>query len=138
MCSSDLTRTTSWGKFLAIPGLWALMGYGYWVFANRADDSFVGCGGLSWFDRGVPQLEGYPEAGWSIAPAWWGQGAASEIMAAALGWADEALGAAEVRCIINPGHGASERVADKLGFRLMGEAVLEGDPLNVYARLRGG
>lgn len=132
------TRTESWGKFLSIPGLWVLMGYGYWVFTDRRDDSYVGCGGLSWFDRGVPQLVGYPEAGWAIAPDWWGQGAASEVMAAALAWADDALGAADVRCIINPGHGASERVAAKLGFRLIGEAIMEPDPVNVYARLRGG
>jgi RimJ/RimL family protein N-acetyltransferase len=132
------TRTESWGKFLSIPGLWALMGYGYWVFADRETDAYVGTGGLSWFDRGVAQLEGYPEAGWAIAPDYWGQGAASEIMEAALGWADDVLGAPEVRCIINPGHGASERVAAKLGFRVIGEAEMEPDPVNVYARSRRG
>lgn len=131
------TRTESWGKFLTIPGTWALMGYGFWVFADRRDDSFIGSGGLFWADRAVPQLEGFPEAGWSITPEWWGQGAASEIMAAVMGWADDELGAEEVRCIINPGHGASERVAAKLGFQLIGEAVLEFDPVTVYARMRG-
>lgn len=130
------SRTESWGKFLAMPGLWALMGYGYWVFADRHSDAFVGGGGLSWFDRGVPALEGYPEAGWAIAPAWWGKGAASEIMAAALGWADDVLKAGEVRCIINPGHAASERVAAKLGFARIGHHVMEPDPVNVYARVR--
>lgn len=130
------TRTESWGKFLAMPGLWTLMGYGYWVFADRRDDRFVGCGGLSWFDRGVPELEGFPEAGWAIAPDWWGKGAASEIMAAVMGWADGELGAAEVRCIINPGHAASERVAAKLGFTRIGHHVMEPDPVNVYARRR--
>ena len=136
------TRTESWGKFLAIPGLWALMGYGYWVFAERESDAFLGCGGLSWFDRGVPQLEGFPEAGWAIAPDHWGQGVASEVMAAACGWADDSLSAREIRCIINPGHGASERVAAKLGFMPIGQADMSPDAtpdiVNVYARERRG
>jgi RimJ/RimL family protein N-acetyltransferase len=130
------TRTESWGKFLSMPGMWALMGYGCWVFADRRDNSFIGSGGLFWADRGVPQLEGFPEAGWSISPEWWGKGAASEVMAAVMGWADDVLGAPEVRCIINPGHSASERVAAKLGFVHIGEAELDPDLVNVYMRAR--
>lgn len=131
-------RTTSWGKYLAMPGLWHFMGYGYWVFADRTDDAYIGGGGLSWFDRGVPQLEGYPEAGWAIGPQWWGKGAASEIIGAALAWADSAL-AREIRCIINPGNEASERVAAKLGFHRIGEHLMgPDDPVDVYARPVGG
>lgn len=127
-------RTTSWAKYLAMNGLWPLMGYGYWVFADRRDDSLIGCGGLSWFDRGIDLLEGYPEAGWAIAPDWWGKGAASEIMAAALDWADRSTRASEVRCIIDPGHGASERVAAKLGFAAIGTSDRLGGPVTVLAR----
>ena len=131
-------RTTSWGKYLAMPGLWHFMGYGYWVFTERDNDAYVGCGGLSWFDRGIDQLVGYPEAGWAISPDWWGKGAASEMMAGALAWADEVLDAVQVRCIINPGNGASEAVAAKLGFGLIGSSDALGDPVNVYARHKGG
>lgn len=130
-------RSESWLKFLSMSGMWAAMGYGQWVFAERDSDRFIGSGGLFWLDRGVEQLRGFPEAGWSIAPDWWGQGVASEVMAAALAWADRTLSDAEVRCIINPGHIASERVAAKLGFVVIGQAVLEPDPVNVYARPRG-
>ena len=80
-------RTTSWGKFLAMPGLWALMGYGYWIFAERDSDRPMGGGGFSNFERGIAGLEGFAEAGWAIEPDWWGKGAVSEIMAAALIWA---------------------------------------------------
>ncbi len=126
-------RTTSWGKFTAMVGMWSLMGYGHWVFTERRSDRFIGSGGMFWMDRGVPQLEGYPEAGWSVTPDWWGSGAASELMTAALIWADATLGT-EIRCIINPGHEASERVAAKLGFGLIGHHVMEPDPVNVFAR----
>src|SRR3546814_6304951 len=28
----------SWGKFLSSAGLWPVMGFGYWVFADKAED----------------------------------------------------------------------------------------------------
>ena len=43
-------------------------------------------------------------------------------MAAILAWADTELKAPEVRCIIDLGNAASERVAAKIGFVKIGEA----------------
>ncbi|MEQ1726054.1 MAG: GNAT family N-acetyltransferase [Sphingopyxis sp.] len=130
-------RYESWMRFIGLPGMWPLMGYGYWIFADRTSDHFVGTGGLSWFERGLGMLEGAPEAGWAFVADAWGRGYASEAMGAALNWADSVLGAAEVRCIINPGHAASERVAVKLGFAHVGSEMLHDEPINVYARARG-
>jgi len=59
-------------------------------------------------------------------------------MSAALAWADTNLDAAEVRCIIEPGHGASERVAAKLGFGLIGQSDVLPEVVNLYARPRAG
>ncbi len=129
-------RDESWRRFIGVPGLWALLGYGYWVFAERESDALIGIGGLAFFERGLKALEGLPEAGWAIAPDWWGKGIATEAMAAALDWSDSVLAAAEVRCIINPGHSASEKVAAKLGFALIDRAEMHPDPVNVYARHR--
>jgi len=128
----------SWGKFLSAAGLWPVMGYGYWVFADKVTDKLIGMGGLSYFGRGIPELEGQPEAGWAFDADHWGGGLATEAMRAALAWADANLDASEVRCIIEPGNGASERVAAKLGFALIGESDVLADVVNVYARLRGG
>lgn len=127
----------SWSKFLAAAGLWPVMGFGYWVFADKATDRLIGMGGLSYFARGVPLLEGVPEAGWALDADHWGQGLATEAMGAALAWADAHLAAPEIRCIINPGHGASETVAAKLGFVQIGQHQMQPDPVNVYARKRG-
>ena len=77
-------------------------------------------------------------AGWAIVPDWWGKGAATEIVGAVLDWADTVLDAPEVRCIINPGNGASERVAAKLGFDRIACEMLADHPVNVYARVRKG
>jgi RimJ/RimL family protein N-acetyltransferase len=59
-------------------------------------------------------------------------------MSAALGWADATLDASEVRCIIDPGNAASERVAEKLGFRRIGDSDALGHVVGIYARPRGG
>lgn len=109
------SRQESWTKFTQAAGLWPLLGYGYWAFLDRANGRFLGNGGLAAFERGIPELEGYPEAGWAFVPAAWGQGLATEAMLAVLRWADATLGA-EIRCIIDPGNVASHRVAAKLGF----------------------
>lgn len=124
----------SWSKFLAAAGLWPVMGFGYWVFADKVSDQLIGMGGLSYFARGVPQLEGVPEAGWAFAADHWGQGLATEAMTAVLAWADQHLAAADIRCIINPGHSASENVARKLGFAVIGRHDLQPDPVNVWGR----
>jgi Acetyltransferases, including N-acetylases of ribosomal proteins len=132
------TPDVSWGKFLAAAGLWPVMGFGYWVFADRATDRLIGMGGLSYFCRGMAELEGVPEAGWAFDADHWGAGYATEAMTAALGWADTCLGAGEVRSIIDKGHVASERVAAKLGFRPIGESDALGGTVAVYSRPRGG
>ena len=36
------TADVSWGKFLSSAGLWPVMGFGYWVFADRKSDALVG------------------------------------------------------------------------------------------------
>ncbi|WP_332816798.1 GNAT family N-acetyltransferase [Sphingopyxis sp.] len=128
----------SWGKFLSSAGLWPVMGFGYWVFADGASDALIGQGGLSYFCRGMPELEGVPEAGWAFDADHWGSGLATEAMGAVLGWADENLNAAEVRCIIDLGNAASERVSTKLGFRRIGDSDALGHVVAVYSRPRGG
>jgi RimJ/RimL family protein N-acetyltransferase len=107
------------------------------VFADRATDRLIGMGGLSYFCRGIAELEGVPEAGWAFDADHWGAGYATEAMTAALGWADANLGA-EVRCIIDPGNRASERVSAKLGFRRIGESDALGEVVAIYSRPRGG
>lgn len=131
------TPDVSWGKFLSAAGLWPVMGFGYWVFADKVSDRLIGMGGLSYFGRGIAELEGVPEAGWAFDADHWGGGLATEAMRAVLAWADEHL-AAEVRCIIEPGHGASERVAAKLGFALLGESDALAEVVAIYSRPRGG
>lgn len=128
----------SWGKLLSAAGLWPVMGFGYWVFADKATDALVGMGGLAYFCRGIADLEDFPEAGWAFGADHWGAGLATEAMRAILAWADANLDAAEIRCIIDPGHSGSERVATKLGFSRIGASDALGPVVAVYSRRRGG
>jgi RimJ/RimL family protein N-acetyltransferase len=127
------SRNISWGKFLQGAGLWSIVGYGYWTFLDRATGAYAGNGGLAQFERGIPELEGYPEAGWAFAPEAWGKGYATEAMTAILGWADrQKLG--EIRCIIDPGNAASHNVAAKLGFEKFAESHDVIGELFIYRR----
>lgn len=127
------TRNISWGKMLQGIGLWSLFGYGYWSFVERESGNFVGNGGLAQFERGIPELEGYPEAGWAFAPDAWGKGYATEAMGAILEWAD-ATTLGETRCIIDPGNAASHNVAAKLGFGKFAESHDVIGDLFIYRR----
>lgn len=128
-------RNISWGKMLQGIGLWPLFGYGYWSFIERESHKFVGNGGFAQFERGIPELAGYPEAGWAFAPDAWGKGYATEAMGAILAWADGVAKLAETRCIIDTGNDASHKVATKLEFKKFAESRdIMGD-LSIYRRL---
>jgi len=127
-------RNLSWGKMLQGIGLWSLFGYGYWSFVERASGKFVGNGGLAQFERGIPELEGYPEAGWAFAADAWGKGYATEAMTAILEWADAKARLGEIRCIIDPGNIASHNVAAKLGFTKFAESHDVIGDLFIYSR----
>ena len=114
-------RNTSWSKYIAAAGLWPVCGFGYWSFICRETRAFIGNGGLSRFERGIPELDGVPEVGWAIVPSGWGKGYATEAVGAALHWSDNVLKAPETRCIIDPANDASFRVAAKLGFVRLAE-----------------
>lgn len=76
------------------------------------------------------------EIGWNTYRAFWGQGFASEAAAAALDHALEARREPKVRALIDPGNGASLRVAQRLGLTYETETELFGKPIGSYARQR--
>lgn len=129
-------RATSWIKFLQAAGMWPVLGFGYWTFADRQTGRWLGTGGLARMERGISQLEGFPEAGWAFSSDSWGRGFATEAIAAILTWSDSELKAPEVRCIIDPGNAPSIRVAEKTGFTRIDETEDEQGSLLIFARRR--
>jgi RimJ/RimL family protein N-acetyltransferase len=129
-------RQAVWFRVLRYAGMWSLLGYGMWAMEEKASGRLIGDAGFLSAARGVPELEGAPEAGWVLAPDAWGKGYAREAMAAALGWADAHLEAAAVRCIIEPGNANSVRVAEQLGFVAIADTRIGEEPIRVFERLR--
>lgn len=125
-----------WFRLLRYAGMWPMLGYGMWVIEERDSGAFLGEAGLLSAERGLPELEGVPEAGWVLAPDAWGRGIATEAMHAVLDWADARLDAPSLRCIIDPDNLASIKVAEKLGFRPLIDTALGGKPTRVFDRAR--
>ena len=82
---------------------------------DRIDGAFLGVSGLAHYERGISDLDGFPEAGWAFAAQSWGRGIASEAIGAVVGWADE-NDIRETRCLIDDGNLASVRVATLNGY----------------------
>ena len=131
-------RSDSWGRMIRFPGLWALLGYGYWSVTERETGRFVGQAGLADFKRDMtPCIEGVPEAGYVFSPACHGKGYATEAMTAVMKWADDVLKAERSCAIINPDNHASIRVAQKLGFDRSEATEFAGKPATLFWRERG-
>ena len=130
-------REDAWRRLLQAPGLWALLGYGYWAVERREDGAFLGQLGFADFRREIePSLEGLPEMGWLFASAAQGRGYALEGVLAALTWADETLRAPDIPAIIAPGNAPSIRLAERSGFERSEETLYRGEPTLVFRRRR--
>lgn len=129
------SREETWRKMLGSPGLWTLLGYGYWVVERLEDGIYLGQIGFADFKRDmVPNIEDLPEMGWIFAPEAQGKGYASEAAAAALGWADSNLKALEIVAIIDPDNAPSIRVAEKAGFDRREDAQYRGERILLFRR----
>jgi RimJ/RimL family protein N-acetyltransferase len=84
-----------------------------WVVVSRDDQRIVGWGGLyeDPFDPGWNF-----EVGYYFRPEAWGVGYASELVSAALGFADYQLKLPEVWAMAHPDNNGSKRVLEKAGF----------------------
>ncbi len=131
------TKQDSWARLIRYIGHWHALGYGYWAIEDRQSGAFLGEAGFADFKRDIDGwVDGTPEMGWVLATHSHGRGIASEVVAAALNWADGNLNAAKTTCIIAPDHGASIRVAVKGGFVQTRESTYHGDPTLVFERDR--
>lgn len=101
---------------------WAEHDFGPWALIERETGAFVGRGGLCW-----TEVEGEPavELPWTIDPVRQGEGLASEAAEGAIEWA-RSLRLREVVTMTIPANLASQRVAEKAGFRPSGEVERKG------------
>lgn len=124
-----------WMRLLRYPGLWCLLGYGYWAIEEKASGRCIGDIGYADFKRDItPSLDGMPELGWVLAAEAHGKGYASEALAAVLAWGQAHFGEHRATCIVDPGNVASIRVAAKAGFQRQQETTYHGSPVLIFIR----
>lgn len=94
--------------------------YAVWLI-DRKDGVHVG--DLSF--KGL-KADGSAEIGYGIDPAFWGNGYATEAVAAAVDWALAQPGVTQIEAETDPDNGASQRVLAKCGFTATGTIGEEG------------
>jgi RimJ/RimL family protein N-acetyltransferase len=119
-----------WSRLLRYAGLWALLGYGYWVIEDRRSGKFVGEVGFANFKREMePSIGDGIEIGWALATWAHGRGFATEAVVAALGWGDGHFNGNQTLCVIDPGNLASIGVARKAGYQGAERRSYKGAPV---------
>lgn len=108
-----------WARLLRYSGHWTLLGFGYWLVADRVTGLLIGEVGFADFKRQIaPSFDGIPEIGWALMPWAQGRGLATEAVRRAVAWGDQHFPAGTTTgCLINPDNFASFRVAEKAGYR---------------------
>jgi RimJ/RimL family protein N-acetyltransferase len=118
-------RIGAWRIASTMTGAWVIRGFSMFSVIEKATGRWVG-------RLGPWQPEGWPgtEVGWGIVRDAWGKGYATEGAAAAIDWAFDAFGWDEVIHTIEAANVNSQRVAQRLGSRILRQAVLPA-PLNI-------
>ena len=131
------TTSESWTRLLRYPGLWSVLGYGYWAIEEKNLGQYIGDIGFADFKREIdPAIAGVPEAGWALDPHVHGQGYATEALSAVLAWGDEHLRVSRTLCLISPQNAVSIRLAKKVGYVDLQTVTLGGQATLLMARDR--
>lgn len=127
-----VSRATAWRKFLTMVGAWQIQGFAMFTVIERSSGHWVG-------QLGPWQPEGWPgtEVGWAIDRQFWGKGYACKGATAAIDWAFDALGWAEVIHCIDPDNAPSVALAQRLGSSNRGRARMPAPYEDVEADIWG-
>lgn len=129
------TIEESWRRLLFARGHWAVMEHGYWAVEEKGSGRFLGEVGFADLHREMrPSLEGMPEAGWIISPAFHSKGYATEAVNAIHAWGGRHFGPKRTCCIISPENDPSIRVAEKTGYREVAHTLYKDHAVIVFHR----
>lgn len=109
---------------------WKKYGYGIWMFYDKADDQFVGRGGLRNDDvEGVKEIE----IEYALMPQYWGKGLGTEIGKAIIAHAKK-LGLDSIVAYTQAKHTASINIMKKMDFVYERDMVYAGHPHVLYRK----
>ncbi|MGY6709066.1 MAG: GNAT family N-acetyltransferase [Rhizobiaceae bacterium] len=130
-----LGRSECWARILRFRGMWALLGFGFWIVEDRHSGRLIGEAGIMDIRRDIQtSLDGTLEAGWVLLPEFHGQGLAGEAMRLVLEWSDRRHPTQALSCIIAEDNEASIRLAGRLGFGRSGDGDYRGSKLIHFRR----
>lgn len=115
----------AWRGLCTVTGAWTIEGFSMFSVIEKASGRWIGRLG-PWRPEGWPGTE----VGWGIVRAAWGKGYATEGATAAIDWAFETLGWEEVIHTIDPVNTNSQKVAHRLGSRILRQAQMP-DPFDM-------
>jgi RimJ/RimL family protein N-acetyltransferase len=108
-----------WRGIMQVAGAWQLSGISMFSVIEKARGLWVGRVG-PWQPFGWPGTE----VGWGLHRDAWGKGYAIEAAVATMDYAFDTLGWTEVVHCINPENAGSQKVATRLGSRVLRQATL--------------
>jgi RimJ/RimL family protein N-acetyltransferase len=114
-----LPKATTWRVVMQVAGAWQLTGVSMFSVIEKQRGVWVGRVG-PWQPLGWPGTE----VGWGLHPDAWGKGYALEAARASMDYAFDTLGWPEVIHCINPNNKPSQRVAQRLGARILRQSTM--------------
>lgn len=127
-------RSKAWAAFLRHAGHWQITGFGQWAISRHRDPDICGQVGFFYAKRDLgPDFDDFPEAGWVLAPEAHGHGFGLEAARAAHDWFDRVV-TGRLVCLVHPENHRSLLIAERMGYQLMREDRLDGDPVLLYER----
>lgn len=135
----DFEMSDHFARYCRNAGSWLLYGYGAFILRLRGTDEVIGNCGVFHSWRGLGEdFDDSPEAGWILRSDQVGRGLAHEAASAAVDWFEREHGPRRIVCMIATGNAPSLRLAAKLGFAPLREAVLpDGEAVSLLARAPG-
>ncbi len=117
----------TWRRFAGIVGHWQLKGFGLFALQEKSSGSWIGWCGL-WNPPEFPEIE----MGYSLAAAYRGRGYVGEAAVRVRAYAFETVKLPTLVSYINPANAPSQRVAERLGAKRDGTAVIRGVTADVW------
>jgi RimJ/RimL family protein N-acetyltransferase len=104
-------------------------GFGKWAVVFKDNHQLIGyCGIILEHIDGVDE----PEVGYRLAPAFWGQGLATEAAKAAVQYGLNQLRLPYILGIVEPANTASVKILKKLGMTYSRTTILYGSEVDLY------
>jgi RimJ/RimL family protein N-acetyltransferase len=139
LCDNQILSRADVQEMLTASLAQAAQGMGFWMLHDH-EGGHVGCIGLHPVLRDIvshpPHLAGEVEPTIALAPERWGQGLATEALAAVVTYAFETLGLERLVAVVDEPNHASQRLMGRVGFTPTGRSNGPYYPLRIFRLTR--